>query len=78
MIINLNSLGLEEEEEAEGKQVKLRSQVFFVRTYLRSFSSQFFYRNIYIGNLKDGVQQDGREGRKRRWVSGYLQVAPLQ
>ena len=27
MIINLNSLGLEEEEETEGKQVKLRNQV---------------------------------------------------
>ena len=28
LMINLNSLGLEEEEEAGGKQVKLRNQVF--------------------------------------------------
>ena len=78
MIINLNSLGLEEEEEAEGKQVKLRSQVFFCQSLPLEFL-HFFSRNIYIGNLKDGVQQQGgREGRKRRGVSGYLQVAPLQ
>merc|ERR1719370_1099663 len=43
-----DSLGLEEEEETEGKQVKLSNQ-------------------------DGGQQQGGREARKRRGVSGYLQ-----
>ena len=43
-MIDLNSLGLEEEEETEGKQVKLRNQVlkclFYLITILDRISVQ--------------------------------------
>ena len=42
-MINLNSLGLEEEEEAGGKQVKLRNQVF----------KSFFYPIIILDTIHE-------------------------